>query len=350
MYHASLPANQASGEIYALGYSRWKREVVRLCFPGWCVHFIDSIERVPANSTLLVWGMRELSDKAAHGIRVLRMEDGFLRSVGLGTELVRPLSVVIDSRGMYFDPSRPSDLEVLLSETTFTEDMLQRAAALRQHIVRLGLTKYNVGQGTWYRPPGIRRVILVPGQVESDASIAYGAPGIRTNYDLLRAAREHDPDAFILYKPHPDVVAGLRAKGTSEPDNFRWYDAMVSDVPMAALLKEVDEVHVMTSLSGFEALLRGKQVICYGQPFYAGWGLTVDRCPIPRRVRRLSIDELVVGTLLLYPRYISLSRKSLVEAETVIRELARRRRTCPAIPGWLSGVYRAVLRLAVGVR
>jgi capsular polysaccharide export protein len=65
-----------------------------------------------------------------------------------------------------------------------------------------------------------------------------------------------------------------------------------------------DELHCLTSLAGFEALLRGKPVTVHGQPFYAGWGLTTDLAPIPRRRRRLDLEELVAGVLIAYPRYI----------------------------------------------
>jgi capsular polysaccharide export protein len=62
---------------------------------------------------------------------------------------------------------------------------------------------------------------------------------------------------------------------------------------------------VNTSLAGFEALLRGKKVITYGVPFYAGWGLTRDLAsPLDRRNANRNIDELVAAALLLYPRYL----------------------------------------------
>jgi capsular polysaccharide export protein len=67
----------------------------------------------------------------------------------------------------------------------------------------------------------------------------------------------------------------------------------------------VDEVHVNTSLAGFEALLRNKPVTTYGVPFYAGWGLTTDLGPVPkRRSAGRTLDELVAAALLLYPRYL----------------------------------------------
>src|SRR3546814_1186728 len=55
-----------------------------------------------------------------------------------------------------------------------------------------------------------KTVILVPGQVEDDASIRFGCTDVRTNIALLKAARAARPDAFIVYKPHPDVVSGNR--------------------------------------------------------------------------------------------------------------------------------------------
>ena len=60
----------------------------------------------------------------------------------------------------------------------------------------------------------------------------------------------------------------------------------------------------MTSLTGFEALLHGRAVHCYGGPFYAGWGLTTDHFPLSHRTRRVSLDELVYAAMLEYPRYV----------------------------------------------
>lgn len=274
----------------------------------------------------------------------------FLRSVGLGADLIRPLSLVVDGRGIYFDATRPSDLEVLLQAGGFDAALLARARALRERIVEAGLTKYNVGAQTWQPPRSSRRLILVPGQVETDASIAFGAPGVRRNVDLLRAVRAANPQAYVIYKPHPDVVAGLRARGAGEENVDRWCDEVVVDAPMEALLSAVDEVHVMTSLTGFEALLRGKRVVCYGQPFYAGWGLTHDVVPLARRTRRLTLDELVAGALLLYPRYFDYARGRQMAAEAALaRLLAWRARSHGKTPRWRK-LLRPALRRVVGVR
>jgi capsular polysaccharide export protein len=351
--------------VYALGFSPYKKPIVRRYFWGSEVRFVRRAQAVPRGATLAVWGRREVDaaeDRIAAddtgasptlpgGARarrqLVRLEDGFLRSVGLGADLVRPLSWVMDRRGIYYDATSPSDLEHLLQTGSFEAGLLARARALRERIVAEGLTKYNVGTGGWRRPSGSRRVILVPGQVEVDASIAFGAPGIRSNIALLRAVREAHPGAYLLYKPHPDVLAGLRAKGDGEDAAQTWCDEQVTNTGMAELLSAVDAVHVLTSLAGFEALLRGKAVTCYGQPFYAGWGLTNDVVPVPRRTRRLSLDELIAGALILYPTYVSRSTGRFTTPERALEELlAWRDRGAPLLPFWRRGL-RVALRLLV---
>ncbi len=314
--------------LYAVGFSRWKRPVVREYCQGSLVQFVRGIEEVPEDGMSAVWGQEHRNEKQP----VVRVEDAFLRSVGLGADLVRPLSWVMDQRGMYYDATAPSELEYLLQATEFSADLIARAQGLRQRIVEHSLTKYNVGSSGWRRPEGLSRVILVPGQVESDASIRDGAPGIRSNINLLQSVRKANPSAHIIYKPHPDVVAGLRKKGEGEDEAARWCDEVVTDIVMGELLTVVDEVHVLTSLAGFEALLRGKPVTCYGQPFYAGWGLTDDRIPLARRTGRLTINELVAGTLILYPTYVSRTTGRFTTPERALDELLEWRQQQNGLP------------------
>ncbi len=331
--------------LYACGFSWRKRAIVRRFVAPSQVRFVRGAGPVPAGASLLLWGGGPAPAGLAPGVRLLRLEDGFLRSVGLGAELATPLSWVVDGRGIYYDARRPSDLETLLQTGRFEPALLARAAALRARIVALGLTKYNVGSGAWQRPAGAARVILVPGQVESDASLRFGAPGLATNLALLQAVRRAHPDAYLVYKPHPDVVAGLRARGQGEAEAGRHCDAVVEGAAMRALLEQVDEVHVLTSLTGFEALLRGKRVVCYGQPFYAGWGLTTDLLPPPRRGRALPLDALVAAALIQYPRYVGRAGQALGPEQVLDELLAWRSRVPARAPLW-----RAVLRRVLGLR
>ena len=79
----------------------------------------------------------------------------------------------------------------------------------------------------------------------------------------------------------------------------------------------------MTSLVGFEALLRSIPVTCYGIPFYAGWGLTHDRHNIPRRTRQITLQQLIAATLILYPRYINWHTNAFTTPETAIDMLSK---------------------------
>ncbi len=341
--------------VYATrDFSAYKKSLIRSFFQGSRVVFCGRRDRIPSGAAQVVWGRRE-SAPLSGGTKLVCLEDGFIRSVGLGANMVRPLSLVLDQRGIYYDPTHASDLELILQNTHFDAPLLDRARALRQRLVADGMTKYNVGATSWSLPRHYqsasnsgtlrsRRVILVPGQVESDASLLTAAPGIRRNLELLRAVRAANPAAYVIYKLHPDVVAGLRRNGTDEAEAARWCDEVLADVAMSALLPSVDEVHTITSLSGFEALLRGKKVVCHGQPFYAGWGLTEDMHPIARRTRCLSLDELVAGTLILYPIYLSRTTGRFTTPERALDELLAWRASAPSTIAWWPSVYRFLVK------
>ncbi len=318
----------------AVGISRWKASRVAqfLDGPDGPPVFVASrtaavAEAARIGGQVVAWETRMPArlpaDCAAAGVPLLRMEDGFLRSVGLGAAFLPGASAVLDGRGIYYDPREPSDLETILATATFPADLLARAAALRARVVAERLSKYNVG-----RPEALdaipqgRTVVLVPGQVEDDASILLGSVRVSTNLGLLEAARARNPDAFLIFKPHPDVVAGLRRGAVEQAAARRHADLVLPDAGIADLLDRVDAVETMTSLAGFEALMRGKRVTVHGRPFYAGWGLSEDLDPPARRTRRLTLDALVAGALILYPRYLDPVTGLRCPPEILIERLA----------------------------
>ncbi len=329
--------------MVAWGFSWRKQALVRAFTQRPDVRFVRHGRQVPQGADLLLWGSTPVPPGTPADVRVCRLEDGFLRSVGLGADLTRPVSWVLDPIGIYYDARHPSALENLLQQAHFSSEEQARARVFRERIVQAGLTKYNLAQREWQRPASSQTVVLVAGQVESDASIATGALDIRTNIDLLRAVRQSRPGAWLVYKPHPDVVAGLRAAGQQEGTAAALCDEVVVDVAMHTLLPQVDEVHVMTSLTGFEALLRGKEVYCYGHPFYAGFGLTHDRQPHPRRSRVLALDELVAGALLRYPVYLSRINGRPCAPEQALDELLQWRAQSSGQPLWWQRCLRPFL-------
>jgi capsular polysaccharide export protein len=298
-----------------MGMSFWKRrrmaEVLRSSdgkpqFRRTTATAIEIAKR--RGGAIAVWATREpagLTSAAAEaGIPVVRIEDGFIRSVGLGANFTPAASIVLDWSGIYFDPAKPSDLENILRETDFGAALVERSRALIQMLVTHGVTKYNTGAAMpRIDAPDGRRKLFVPGQVEDDRSVATGGAGIYRNIDLLRRVRALNPDGFIIYKPHPDVDAGHRLGAMPDSDALRYADQVIRGVSTAAIIPAVDEIHTLTSLAGFEALIRRRKVVVYGQPFYAGWGLTTDMAPTARRIRKLSLEELIAGSLVLYPRY-----------------------------------------------
>ncbi|CZF80140.1 Capsule polysaccharide biosynthesis protein [Grimontia celer] len=289
--------------------SRWKQTWLPPFLKAWNL----KSEKRRAKTTV-GWGMQSECG--------FTIEDGFIRSNGLGVHFQKPISLVLDRTGIYFDATRPSDLENILNGE-ISSYMVERAERLLPKLLDSGITKYNVGSAQPLILPEDRTIILVPGQVESDASILYGSPEVKTNSELLLKVREANPDAFLIYKPHPDVVAGQRDDGRWESETLNVADLVVTDVSMDALLRHVDEVHTMTSLTGFEALLRGKQVTTYGMPFYAGWGLTQDTLKCERRKRQLALYELIAGALILYPTYIDPVSRQLCTVEQALERLVQ---------------------------
>lgn len=330
----------------ALGMRSWKKGHLKA---GFGQHGPLTFADTPAPpQPTIIWAGRETPEIAAAcaDAPLLRMEDGFLRSRGLGAELVPPLSLVLDDLGIYYDPTRESRLEHLIAEAAALPlPRLDRAEKLILSLRRAGLTKYNITGGALPDVPPDRPVILVPGQVEDDASIRLGAGPVNTNAALLQTARTLHPDAFLIYKPHPDVEAGLRVGAL--PDEARALADHIADHTGAeALLSVAHRVVTMTSAMGFEALIRGLPVTTLGAPFYAGWGLTTDHGPVPsRRVARPSLAALIHASLITYPRYMDPVTGQPCPVEIAVERLTKGEgltgkptlRALAKLQGWMAG-------------
>lgn len=328
--------NEANrGHHVAIGFRRWKKPHVKAFLSGTDSHTHFEWESLRGlayakehQSDVLVWSSKCTEEflSKAKGLRVYRMEDGFIRSVGLGSDYNVPYSLVVDEAGIYYDPSVPSQLEHILNHFQSRSDrthLVERAKRLKDFIVNHQLSKYNLEKKSEekLKLPKNRKIILVPGQVDDDASVKKGGGNIQSNHELLKTVRANNPDAYIIYKPHPDVESGNRVGKIEAEVLNHLVDCVIREMRLVDLLPKIDELHTLTSLSGFEALMRNIKVFTYGRPFYAGWGVTVDQLAFPRRGKMLTIDELVAGTLILYPRYWDWKTKTFCRPEDVCYRL-----------------------------
>jgi capsular polysaccharide export protein len=353
-------ANRLAGDWAAVGFAPAKRPPVRrlLNSPKARMRYFwrakAAVEHARRKDGRLIWWAGKESEairEAAEGFDgpTVRMEDGFIRSRGLGSDFVGALSVALDDQGVYYDPSGPSRLETLIETTDLTSAQRARAAALGRRVVEAGLSKYNLKGRAPEGWPIDREVVLVVGQVENDKSILKGCePELNTNSALVAAARADHPDAFLVYRNHPDVLTGNRP-GRLEAGALREVDATADGLDIVDCLAACTRVATLTSLTGFEALMRGKAVSVYGRPFYAGWGLTDDRLGFARRTRRATVDDLIHAALIAYPVYVT-PEGWPCEAEDLVEALiAARDRPAPKAPRgrvrrWATGVMASLDR------
>ncbi|EAI4810767.1 capsular polysaccharide biosynthesis protein [Campylobacter jejuni] len=329
-----------SNRLFFFGFSKWKRKFVKPFFIAKnneiiFLDFLDCLKNIQLkeNDKFFIWGKRidynalktTLIKKAQDENlfhftpKISLVEDGFIRSISLGSDLTRPFSLIVDDKGLYIDPNKASKLEELLQNEIFDENMLNRAKNIIKILLENRFSKYN---GLKHEDLKInaktgQKIILIPAQVEDDASMILGGFGLST-LDLLKEVRSKNQDAYIIFKPHPDVLSGNRVGLKDETLILEFCDEIVKDCSIDSAIKIADEIHTITSTSGFDALLRAKKVFTYGMPFYAGWGLTKDKYRCERRTRKLSLEELVAGALIAYPRYINPKTKTLCEIEVCL--------------------------------
>lgn len=332
MHHFGLDCFDLHGEnwleegsskpiVILIHFMPWKRQYIQSFLPEFRLAFArprtrwkivkESLDKFD-NLVFIVWGMNDNSNYStyaeARNIPIYRMEDGFIRSILLGAKHTQPLSLILDKRGIYFNSNQESDIEYIINNSVeiFEEANILRAKKCIELLKKYQLSKYNDVSTKLILPDnGGKERILVVGQVDDDASIRYGCDSKITSNELVRIAKENNPDAEIIYKPHPEVLAGFKPE-QEDYNLVKDIATIITDkVSIDDVLSNVNKVYVITSLVGFEAILRGIPVVCYGMPFYAGYGLTIDQCEAPlRRMQNLTIEQLFYAAYIKYPRYV----------------------------------------------
>lgn len=341
-------ALRGGARLVVAGVARWNRKVVAAMLreidarPRMAATIADGLSiAARERCTLIAWAAK-VSDAderraAEAGIGVVRIEDGFLRSVGLGAGLVPGACFALDGRGIHYDARRPSDLEHLLAHAEVSSEEALRGARLAMLIAANRLSKYNLAGAPLRLPSAQGRTrILVPGQVADDAAVrrtisaSIDLTSDNINLELLRTVRRRHPRAHIVYKPHPDVAHGLRPGHIAPHELGTVVDVVAAEADILDLIGACDRIETLSSLTGFEALIRGKPVTVHGAPFYAGWGLTEDLTRLSGRGRRRTLPELVYLSLVHYCRAVDPESLQPLTCERLIERLAEMK----ARPEW----------------
>lgn len=331
--------------VFAFNIKEWKRPYLERFYSNKKIVYIpinlnESLLRkkyIPHilnnNIEILIWGMDLPKIIQDSGAKITYVEDGFIRSVGLGSEHTPPMSLNFDCKTAYFNARQASDLEDIINTYDFKSDLelMKRARRLKDALLSTGISKYNhnsdVNLHSVYGEKTKKRV-LVLGQVEDDASIKYGCSIHITNNDLVRLAVAENPTSQVIYKPHPDVLLQKRKMLSDPKEVADICKVLTEDIPLAQSLETIDHVYTITSQAGFEALLRNITVTTIGCPFYSGWGVTDDRQPNSRRIAKRTIEEILAAAYILYPRYFDFTKNTEVEVEDIIQKLLIEKSNC----------------------
>jgi capsular polysaccharide export protein len=278
--------------------------------------------------------------------KILFVEDGFIYNVFSHTksltgkypkELTIGMSYTIDDITAHFDGSMPSRLEQIIV-SGFEVDSLEidRVKHLIHSIVENKITKYNYQSLEMKRFGKRKNKILVVDQAYGDYSVYKSGATEQVFLQMLNDALIENQDADILVKVHPDMIANPNRAGAKSGGYF---GNMNLDNPRIIIIKEeinpfvileqVQKVYVCTSQLGFEALMSKKQVIIYGVPFYAGWGITIDRGDIEALQRRKNtkrtLEELFWFSYIWYSRYYDPVLKKECSLESILIQLINMR-------------------------
>ena len=264
------------------------------------------------------WGYKPTSKKARQkaqewGLPYIALEDGFIRSIGLGFE-EPPLSLIVDPIGIYYNSYSPSLLENILNSEGWEDDrLIESAKKLRALIIKYDISKYNNSKPLprdFFERFKNKERILVIDQTKGDMSVVLGGADKKDFEYMLQKAIADNPQALIFVKIHPDVVKGKK-KGYLTKVKQKGNIVLIKDnYNPIQILKYMDAVYTVSSQMGFEALLLEREVYCFGLPFYAGWGLTKDMKNIPRRAKKRSILEVLAASYILYPKYLNPKRET----------------------------------------
>lgn len=260
------------------------------------------------------------------------IEDGFIRSLGLGLSQEPGRSIILDDLTFYYDATKPSRLETILNSSKkigFWKRWQARRAI--DFVTKHKISKYNNAPDAL--PDSLsakrhRHRILLIDQRAGDASIA-GALASDENFRRMLEKAFENANAEIVVKIHPDALCPGKASAISPFLSVYEGNERLTIVSEAvnpySLFAVVDEVYVVASGMGFEALMAGKPVTCFGVPYYAGWGVTSDAVVVPRRTQRRTLEEIFFVAWIHLSRYVDPRSRRLVSVMKAAKVMAQER-------------------------
>jgi capsular polysaccharide export protein len=311
--------NMMQGHILAIGIRPWKKKDFypwvktpynQVSFCGSYADIKQQIEKNPQTDfKLIVWGYYKpeiiKQVKCTYPkLEIMRIEDGFLRSYGLGSDFFAPLSLCIDSGDLHFHAQNRenSDFHTAIRQSSCHDMALKRVQDFVKIMHDNRISKYNVEPKININVPKNKHIIFVSGQVSGDASLNYGGleAHLKDDFGLLSQVRKDYPASYILYKPHPDVTQGNRKKSKNDIYCEAIYDQKIIKISIIDCIQVSDMTATLTSQTGFDALIRGKKVHCYGNAFYKNYGLCANDTP---QSQAISLDNFIHAALIDYPIY-----------------------------------------------
>lgn len=278
------------------------------------------------------WGRKKSGEKAIalakkHNTSFVLLEDGFIRSLNLGIKGSPSFSLVEDNIGIYYDATTSNKLENILNTYDFdrNKELLNKAKESISLIKKYHISKYNHAPDLdkdYFSNNSEKRVLIIA-QTAGDSSLEYGRGNEYSTDDMIKEALNENPEHKIYLKIHPDVLSGKKASDIDIKNIYKRISIISEDINPISLLKCFDKVYTKTSGMGFEALVVGCECVCFGMPFYAGWGITDDRLTCNRRNRKLSVEEVFAGAYILYTRYVNPYTKKEIDILETINTIAK---------------------------
>ncbi len=286
------------------------------------------IPKLDKNAVFIGWGYKKSGLEAMSMPKWILIEDGFIRSVGLGVEGYPAFSIVIDDKGMHYDAGKETRIENILNTYDFNDKkLMQKADEAIELIKKYKISKYNLSSLTL--PENVKnkkgKKILIIAQTAGDNSLKYGRAYEFKPKDIILSALEENPGAEVFVKIHPDALSGKRESSIDVELAKKYCNVITQNSNPIMLLEEFDKVYTQTSQMGFEAALLGKEVVTFGMPFYAGWGVTEDKLTEKRRKRKLTPKEIFAAAYILYSRYYTPYAKRECDIIETIEEIKKQR-------------------------